>query len=286
MQPRHVREQVKFWCDLELGALELLRATYLTHAFTPHAHEGFAIGIIEAGGQAFTHRRTTRVVMPAGSVAVINPGMVHTGRAATEVGWTYRMFYPAAEVLRRVASEVAGRDRDVPFFPAPVIHDEALFQGIYRLHATLEDPTTTRLERESRLWWTLSQLIVRHADTSHALRPIASEPGYVYQIRTFLHEHAADPISLEQLAQLVNLSPFHLLRVFRATMGLPPHAYLIQLRIANAKKLLLAGLPIADIAVQTGFMDQSHLSRHFKRLVGVSPGQYRHTRSAQDYPRL
>ena len=279
------REQVKFWCDQQLGALELLRATYITHAFTPHAHEGFAIGIIEAGGQAFTYERSTRLVMPAGTVAVINPGVVHTGKAATGAGWTYRMLYPAAEMLQRVASAIAGRERAVPFFPTPVIHDDALVQSIRLLHSRLEDPTTTQLERESRLWWTLAQLIARHADMSHELRPITNEPGYVAHIRAFLHEHMAEPISLAQLADLVNLSPFHLLRVFRATIGLPPHAYLIQLRIESAKKLLLAGMAIADIAAQTGFMDQSHLSRHFKRMVGVPPGQYRQTRSAQYHPR-
>jgi AraC-like DNA-binding protein len=286
MQPPHRREYVKFWCDRELGALELLRATYITHAFPPHAHEGFAIGIIEGGGQDFTYQRTHHLVMPAGTVAVINPGVVHTGRAATDAGWTYRMLYPAAAILQRVASAISGRSRDVPFFPTPVIHDDVLVQRIQLLHATLEDPTTTRLERESRLWWVLAQLIVRHADTAHEPRSIAPEPAYVAQIRAFLHEHVAEPITLEQLAQQVHLSPFHLLRVFRAAVGLPPHAYLIQLRVERAKKLLLAGLPIADIAVQTGFTDQSHLSRHFKRMVGVPPGQYRQTRSAQYHPRL
>jgi AraC-like DNA-binding protein len=73
----------------------------------------------------------------------------------------------------------------------------------------------------------------------------------------------------------VQLSPFHLLRVFRAAVGLPPHAYQIQLRVARAKELLRAGMPIAAVAVEVGFVDQSHLTRHFKRLVGVPPGRYR-----------
>jgi hypothetical protein len=84
--PSPPHERATFWLDPDLDGLELLRATYITHAFAPHAHEGFAIGVIEAGSQAFTYRRGTGLVMPAGSVAVINPGVVHTGRAATGQG--------------------------------------------------------------------------------------------------------------------------------------------------------------------------------------------------------
>jgi AraC-like DNA-binding protein len=268
------REYAKFWLDPDLNNLEALRATYLTHVFPPHAHEGFAIGVIEAGGQAFTYQRRSQLIMPAHSIAVINPGVVHTGCAATEDGWTYRMIYPGAEILQRAASELSGTPRDIPLFPTPVIFDTDLMRRLLQLHAALEDVTTTRLERESRLLWTLAQLITRHADTPHPARVIRQEPTYVDRIREYLSAHFAHPVTLDQLAQLVHISPFHLLRVFHRRVGLPPHAYVIQLRVEHAKTLLIQGMPIAEVAAQVGFSDQSHLSRHFKRLVGVAPGQY------------
>ena len=277
MPKQRPEEYVKFWLDPDLGYLELLHATYITHTFGRHAHEGFAIGVIEAGGQAVTYRRSSNLIMPAGSIAVINPGVVHDCRAVGAQGWTYRMLYPATHVLQQAATQLTGRECNIPFFPSPVIHDHTLAQHIRWLHCLLEDPTTSRLERESRLLWTLAHLIARHADTSHEVSSVGSEPVYVRRVRTYMVEHFAENVTLEQLAALVNLSPFHLLRVFRNAVGLPPHAYLLQVRVEQAKKLLRTEVSLADGAAQIGFADQSHLTRQFKRIVGVTPGQYRTT---------
>ncbi|GAA5526609.1 AraC family transcriptional regulator [Herpetosiphon gulosus] len=121
----------------------------------------------------------------------------------------------------------------------------------------------------------MAQLIIRHAQSKPALTAQQRHPKAVTTIREYLAVHYADSISLEQLAQLVNLSPFHTLRMFRQATGLPPHGYLVQLRINQAKQLLHTQLPLAEVAVQTGFSDQSHLNRHFKRVLGVTPLQYR-----------
>jgi AraC-like DNA-binding protein len=93
-------------------------------------------------------------------------------------------------------------------------------------------------------------------------------------VRHYLEAHYMDNPSLETLAQIAGLSPFHFVRVFRQATGLPPHTYLTQLRINRAKAQLQAGDPIADVAAATGFSDQSHLTRRFKRIVGVTPGQF------------
>jgi AraC-like DNA-binding protein len=269
-----LREQAKFWIDPQLGNLELLRATYTTYAFVPHTHETFAIGITEIGAQEFTYHRRQRLVMPRGSIAVVNPGEVHTSRAADSGGWSYRMFYPDATYLQRAISEISGRQRDMPFFPSPVIFDSALAQLIRDLHMALEEPSTTLLERESRLLWTLAQLVIRHADTHPTVREVSPEPVSIHKAREHLDQHYAENVSLETLASVANLSVFHLLRTFRDVVGLPPHAYLIQRRVSRAKRLLLEGMPAAEVAMQAGFVDQSHLGRHFKRIVGVTPGRY------------
>lgn len=92
--------------------------------------------------------------------------------------------------------------------------------------------------------------------------------------RSFINEHFAGSISLEELGRLTNLSPFHLHRAFRRQTGMPPHAYQIQVQVNGAKQLLLRGWPLAEVALATGFADQSHLTRHFRRLVGMTPGRY------------
>jgi AraC-like DNA-binding protein len=270
----HLHEQATFWRDPALSNLELLRATYITHAFAPHMHEGYAIGVIGAGAERFRYRGSTHIA-PQGSVVLINPGEMHTGAAATEQGWTYQMLYPDASLLQQAASSLADRSRDLPFFPAPVIHDPALAMSLSRLHAALATSPST-LERESRFVWTLAHLITRHADTRSLTRTPGVERASVQKVRAYLEEHYTENVSLEQLTTFVNLSSFHLLRVFRDAVGLPPHHYLTQIRVTRAKLLIASAMPLAEVAGAVGFTDQSHLTRHFKSLVGVTPGQYAH----------
>jgi AraC-like DNA-binding protein len=267
-----MHEYITFWRDPAFNNLELLKATYITHTFAPHIHEGYAIGVIDRGAERFLYRRSNHLA-PQGGIVVIHPGEMHTGSAATEYGWTYRMLYPESSLLQRAASDITGRERGIPFFPSAVIDDPALATLLSRLHTTLEYSPST-LERESRLLWTFAQLILRHAENRPILRPASAERATVQKARTYLEEHYSENVSLEELAAFVNLSPFHLLRVFRDTVGLPPHNYLTQVRITEAKHLLLASISPAQVALAVGFTDQSHLTKHFKRIVGVTPGQY------------
>lgn len=269
------KEETKYWHDSALDNLELLRATFIDHVFAPHVHEGYAIGAIVAGAESFAYRGTLHVA-GAGNVVVINPAEVHTGQRFAEAGWSYRMLYPHAEQLRRAAAQLTGSVADYPFFPQAVINDPPLARQLCTLHEQLETDVDA-LTRES-LWLTfLTALILRHADHQHALvSPLPhSEQRTIRWTLDYMHANYASSIALDDLSAIAYLSPYHLLRLFKAEVGLPPHAYLTQLRVHRAKPLLAAGLPIAAVAQQVGFTDQSHLSRHFKRIVGVPPGQYR-----------
>jgi AraC-like DNA-binding protein len=274
----HNGETSKFWHAQDIGNVELLRATYITHTFSRHVHEGFAIGVIERGAETFFYRGATHVA-PAGTVVVINPGEVHTGEAIDEEGWSYRMLYPEVALLRQAASEASGRARGIPFFPNPVIRDDYLAGLIRNLHFILEK-SDSALERQSHFLETFIQLVLRHADNGPVLSPLAGAHPGIDQARAFLEANYTQNVSLEQLSGLAGVSSFHLTRLFREAVGLPPHAYLNQVRIFHAKKLLTLGQPIAEVAFETGFADQSHLNRHFKRIVGVTPGQY--SKNVQD----
>lgn len=266
-----MREWARYWRDPALGGVELLRASFITHTYAPHAHEGFAIGVIVAGAERFRYRGADHVA-PVGSVVAVNPGEMHTGEAVAE-GWSYRMLYPSSELLQRVASQIAGRPQPIPFFGAPVIHDPALAQQIGDLHAALEradDPVA----RESLLVAALAALVARHADAPPAAAAVGREGAVVARARRYLEERAAERPTLEQLAEHVGLSPFHLLRVFQRTVGSTPHAYLTHVRVSRARDLLNDGLPPAEVALITGFADQSHLTRAFRRIIGVPPAHY------------
>ena len=274
MNSKTSQERAKLWRLSHLRNLELLHATYITQSFSRHTHDGFAIGVIEQGALGFFYRGENVVASP-GSINLCNPGEAHNGHAAAERGWVYRMFYLDTHLLQQAASEVAGRSRDIPFFQTGVIHDNELARWLHRLHCGLEQLDTPTLEQESRLLWTLAQMVLRHADDRPCLRPVGCEHESVKWVRDYIQENYADNLSLDQLAKVAYLSPFHLIRVFSNEVGIPPHAYLTQVRIQRAKAFLARGWPIVQVAAAAGFVDQSHLTRHFKRNVGVTPGQYR-----------
>ena len=265
-------ETTKFWREPQL---EFLRATFITHSFAKHTHDEYAIGVIERGAETFLAGRKWQTA-PAGSIVVLNPGIVHNGQAATEHGWSYRMIYPDPAVLQQAASQLDERHTDLPSFHKPIIQDPWLARQLADLHHFFEEGQQTTLERDSRLLWTLAHLISRHAETGRGFR--LPEPGVEYraveQARDYLHTNYAEDVSLQTLSELTNLSQFHLLRLFRREFGLPPHSYLTQVRLTHVKTLLGAGLPISQVAAATGFVDQSHLTRSFKRFLGITPGQY------------
>ncbi|HYO90457.1 MAG TPA: AraC family transcriptional regulator, partial [Pyrinomonadaceae bacterium] len=141
------------------------------------------------------------------------------------------------------------------------------------LHFALEQPSSS-LERQVLLLELLAVLITRFAEQRPRSRSFGLERQAISRARDYLIEHYAENVSLEHLARLAALSPFHFNRVFSEHFGMPPHAFQTQVRVARAKALLREGRAISQVASQTGFADQSHLNRHFKRLVGVTPGQY------------
>jgi AraC-like DNA-binding protein len=93
-------------------------------------------------------------------------------------------------------------------------------------------------------------------------------------VRDLLEAEYARTVTISELAREAGLSTFHLIRVFRASFGLPPYKYLEQVRIQQARRLIRHGFPLTHVVHATGFSDQSHLTRYFKRIVGVTPGTY------------
>ncbi|MBE9100356.1 AraC family ligand binding domain-containing protein [Vacuolonema iberomarrocanum] len=267
-------ETSKLWRVPRFGELELLRAQYRTQTFPRHTHDCYAIGVIEQGALGFFYRGEN-VVAARGDINLCIPGEVHTGHPAVTEGWSYRMFYLDVSLLERVASEMSDRPQNIPFFQSGVLTDGAIAQQLRQLHQQFEQSSESLLQQETEFLEVLATFIKRHADAPPSLAPIGQERRAVTQIKHYIESHYAEEISLSALAHLTHLSRYHLIRVFRETVGIPPHAYLRQVRIRHAKAMLADGLPIADVAIATGFTHQSHLNRWFKKLWGITPGQYR-----------
>ena len=267
------KEITRYWVAEELGDLECLYAEYLTFSFAPHFHEGFAIGVVERGADVFDYRGAKQVAA-AGDIIIFNPAEVHDGHAADETGWTFRMMYIDPEHLRKVREEITGKSSDIPFFSKSVVRDAETARLLVRLHRALETPVST-LERESLFLLAMSQLITRHADARTTKNKNGNEHAAVARLLEYLRANACREVKLDELTKIAFLSPFHLLRVFREETGITPHAYQIQLRIEQAKRLLRDRFTIAETAHSAGFFDQAHFSKQFKRYVGITPGRFR-----------
>lgn len=262
-----------YWRLEGLGGVDLLRADASTHRYARHCHEGYALGVVEAGAHAFAARGAVWTAI-SGHVVIVNPEDVHDGGPAAHDGaYSYRMIYVDGAVLTAAIEEAAGRLVTTPFFPHAVVSDARLAVRLSELHRALEHPET-RLERETLLITALVDLARRHGKAPLNTNPRARIPRVVALALDYLAANFAADISLAELATLAGVSRFHLLRAFRRCLGMPPHLYQTQLRLRHAKRLMLAGEPAAMAAAAVGFADQSHLIRKFKAAYGVTPGQY------------
>jgi AraC-like DNA-binding protein len=263
------------WSDDALGTTEFLFAHYTDFVFPPHVHETFAIGVIEAGGQRFLPGRASSLVMPAGTLCAINAGVVHEGRPATAEGWRYRMLYPSPALVARILDSEQGGGSDGEWaLPHHVIDDKELFSEFESLHLSSQLHETL-LERETRLAVFLRRFFGRHGNRSPAVSKVwAKEPRTVRVVRDYLHANVESEVSIGDLARAAGVSDTQVVRSFSAALGMPPHAYLVSLRVERAKALLRRGTPLAIAALDVGFSDQSQLTRHFKRLTGVTPGRF------------
>ncbi len=261
----------------DFGDMELLTARFRAHAYAAHVHETFAIALIEAGCERFRCGARTHLAA-AGTVIVVPPGAVHDGRRGAEEGWTYRVVYPRPELLAALMAEWRDGDVRLPEFHRVVLDDPLLVPGLRSLHAVLLG-SDDALQRASA-WRAAMAPLLRHAGVR--LPTVGREDGAVRRVQELLRADLGATLRLESLARDVGLSPWHLNRVFSRSVGLPPHAWRNQWRLAQAKRLLRSGLGPADVAASLGFADQSHLHRLFKRAFGVTPGGYAPRKIVQD----
>ncbi len=264
---------VKFLRFQDLGNLEWLHASYEKQSFSPHFHKGHVIGVIEKGHLGFDYRGE-KVVASAGQINIADPGEVHNGFCPSSVGWQYRMFYLGEGQLGKICNELCDRQMAMPVFKKGVIKDHFMAQEIYALHSDFENPKISLLEKESRFHLLMAQMILRHAPKNICRMPTGREHEAVDMIKAYIHDHYGINISLADLSSVTGKSRYHLLRLFSKHTGLTPHAYLNLTRASKAKQLLDEKVSIIDAANAVGFFDQSHLNRIFKRIYGITPGQY------------
>ncbi|GLZ08775.1 AraC family transcriptional regulator [Actinomadura sp. NBRC 104412] len=251
--------------------------------YAPHAHEEYAIGVCTDGLETIRYRGEYHHSGP-GSVVVLEPGEPHTGGPADERGFAYRVLYPVPELLEdALPSRGEGA---LPHFRDGIIDDGRLARRLWTAHRVLSRPDGDPLAGETMLLSVLDALVRRHAERPSrphraAMRGSGSEAAWIARtVSSRLADELVAPPALGELAAEMGVSRYRVVRGFSEVMGMPPYAWLAQHRVTRARSLLDAGLRPAEVATLVGFADQAHLTRWFRRVIGVTPGQYRN--SVQD----
>jgi AraC-like DNA-binding protein len=266
----HRAEQVR--CQTTPDGIEFLEATYHTHTFERHIHETYAIGLTLSGVQRFWCRGATHDSL-AGTSIVIGPGQSHDGQSGSAGGYSYRMVYVPMSVLQDIVGDACETTvTDDIGTKTPLVRDRQLALAFNR--------TWSALTHESQrppadlLGDVILDLASRHAGIRvPAISTV--DAVAVARVRDYLHAHVDRDVRAGELAELASMSRFQLTRQFERAFGLPLHAYHLHLRLEESKRRMRTGEPVAAVAANLGFADQSHFHRRFKGAFGVTPGQWR-----------
>lgn len=268
-----IKEKQVSWSEESLRGTEFLHARFVQQRFQKHAHMTYVIGLIEEGTESFNCRG--RVFHATkNSILLINPDEAHDGWSGTKQGWKYRTFYPTPELMREVSRDILGKDIGVPLFEGPVIRDQKIASNLKDLHFSSQSGEATELEIQTRFIALAEGLLQRHFKGANYKLTQRSDKKRVEKVKEYLNSNWYKNVSLDALANEFGISPAHLLRLFSQSTGIAPHQYQNSIRVRKAKEFIREGNQLADVAVQAGFYDQSHMNRFFRKVTGIRPGAY------------
>jgi AraC-like DNA-binding protein len=253
---------VRAWQPSLPGIREVFHARFVEHRYPPHTHDTWTVLVVDQGSIRYDLDNRGHGSSP-GTVTALPPHVVHDGRAAHHAGFRKRVLYlETSELSERLIG---------PAVDQPRIDDPRLQRDLDRLHRLLQ-ARDDFLGGEATLVAVVEQLHARLGRQPPADRP--GSPRVADQPRQLLDAHLSETVTLNAAGSALDASPTHLVRSFTGAYGISPHAYVISRRIDTARRRLLEGQPAAMVAIETGFHDQAHLTRHFIRHVGTTPGRF------------
>ncbi|WP_031096010.1 helix-turn-helix transcriptional regulator [Streptomyces sp. NRRL S-15] len=256
------RPDITAWRPDVEGIDEVFHARFADHAYPMHTHDAWTLLIVDEGTVRYDLDRHEHGA-PSSVVTLLPPHVPHNGGAATPGGFRKRVLYLSTT---QIDADLVGRAVD-----RPVLRDPRLRHRVDQLHRTLERPGG-ELEAQSRLAL-VSEHLARHLRDETAA-PRVPDRRVAFALRDLLDERFIEGLTLREAAERLHSHHTHLVRAFSREFGMAPHQYLTGRRVDLARRLLLGGMRAPEVAASAGFYDQSHFSRHFRRVVGTSPGHY------------
>lgn len=261
-----------------LSGVQILTANFATPRDSPrHVHHSYNFSLavkgaseIDCGNCGETH------VFKSGDLMLTEAHEVYAARALGKPPWLTRTISISKEKLVSLLDFAAdGKQIALPHYTQGAVQNVELRRLFLKLHDSLA-AGQSRLEQESVLLNWVVSVQRNYANQSDSLsnQRFYRETAAIRRVREFIVENISENIKLQDLAEIARLSPFHLNRVFTRQIGLPPHAFQNQLRIEKAGNLIRQKKSLSEIACSTGFADQSHFNRFFKRYTGVTPKRF------------
>jgi AraC-like DNA-binding protein len=230
----------------------------------------YVVGVVIAGAMR-VRRGREGFVFGAGDVCTWDPSAAHFGTPHACTGWQARLLILESPTLERIVRGPEPRATDL-YFSRPLVRDARLAQRFVELHRALETPSWA-LERETLLADWLHDVSDGPQKLDDRRRTARRDPA-LRRACEFLHDELAGNVTLAELERAAGVSRHRLARMFRAAYDMPPHRFQLAQRIRSARQMLERGVAIAEVAQATGFFDQSHLHRHFRRTLGMTPARY------------
>ncbi|TCO43840.1 AraC-like DNA-binding protein [Kribbella antiqua] len=255
--------QVRAWRPGLSGVVEVLHAYFPSHAYPSHTHDAWTVLIVDEGAVRYDLDHREHGLAQA-QVSLLPPNVPHDGRSVRPEGFRKRVLYLAPD---RLGDNLIGAAVDQPEYVDPVLR-----RRIHQLHGVLLDGRED-LEAQSRLTL-IEERLGQHLRRNVTDPPDRRDPTLAARLRDVLDGHVPAGITLDEASKLVHAHPAHLVRAFSREYGMPPHRYLTGRRVDLARRYLLDGHPPAEVATLAGFYDQSHLNRHFRRMLGVTPARF------------
>jgi len=233
----------------------------LDHTYPMHTHDDWAVMLVDRGVVAYDLDGAAHHAVPA-ALTLLPPGIAHDGHSARAgEGYRKRVLYVRGDwVPEATAARIARR---------PTLAQAPAVAAAQRIHAALRHPGD---ELAAEHWL----LAVRDAILGHAgsaIVPVADAP-LARRLRALLDDRVAESFTLSEAARELHAHPSHLVRAFSRAYGIAPHRYLVTRRVDAARRLLVDGGRPAEVAARVGFHDQAHLTRHFRRVLGVTPAAF------------
>ena len=253
---------------VHLPEMDIMTGHNVQRAFPRHVHDSYCVGLVERGMRVITTRDyETRIT--SGQVFVLNPAQPHSCHSIG-ADTLYHVISVRPDVMRSFVQSKTGERSQPPFFGRTrIVHDQ-LADVIRRLCAYTEPARVSAVDYMQLL----DILVTEYGDHVPEIKQPNSWDETIRKACEFIGANYSQKLSLTDLAGVCHMSPCYLQRVFVENSGLSPHDYLVHVRIKHSKTLLRRGLPIAAVAQEVGFVDQSHFTHCFKRIMGITPGYY------------